>query len=100
MAGRDWKERVRSLRVDAQALALAARDPRVPRRARIVIVVVVTYALSPVDLVPDFIPVVGYLDDALLLPLGIWIALRMVPPSVWRECRALAAARAAPSRPS
>ncbi len=81
-----WRARVRQLKTLLGALALAARDPRVPRVTRWLILAVLAYALSPIDLVPDFIPVLGYLDDLLLLPLGIWLALRWVPPRVWAEC--------------
>lgn len=75
------------------ALYLAARDPRVPLLPKLVIAGVVAYAFSPIDLIPDFIPLLGYLDDLLLLPLGIWLALRLVPSQVWRECQAQAALR-------
>lgn len=66
---------------------LAARDPRTPWHARLVIVIVVAYALSPIDLIPDFIPVLGYLDDLLLLPLGIFLALKLIPPAVLADAR-------------
>jgi uncharacterized membrane protein YkvA (DUF1232 family) len=82
-----WKERARALKTEIKALDLARRDPRVPRRAKIVVALVAAYALSPIDLIPDFIPVVGYLDDLLILPLGIMIALKMIPAEVMRECR-------------
>lgn len=61
-----------------------------PRIAKIVIGLVVGYALSPIDLIPDFIPVIGYLDDLLLLPMGIWLAIRLIPSEVWRECQTAA----------
>lgn len=66
---------------------LACRDPRTPRLAKLVAAVVVAYAFSPIDLIPDPIPVLGYLDDALLLPLGIAIAIRLVPDHVMADCR-------------
>jgi uncharacterized membrane protein YkvA (DUF1232 family) len=62
-------------------------DPRVPILTKIVVVIVVAYALSPIDLLPDFIPVIGYLDDLLILPIGIWIAVRLIPDEIWIECR-------------
>jgi uncharacterized membrane protein YkvA (DUF1232 family) len=74
----------------------AARDPRTPWYARWLALAVVGYALSPIDLIPDFIPVLGYLDDLLLVPLGIWLVLRLVPPQVMAEHRA--AAERAPAR--
>ena len=81
---------------DVQALWLAARDPRVPWIAKAVAAVVAAYALSPIDLIPDFIPVIGYLDDLVLVPLGILLAVRLVPPELMAEFRAAAAERARP----
>jgi uncharacterized membrane protein YkvA (DUF1232 family) len=80
-----------SLKHETNALYLAYRDPRVPWYARLFAAAVVAYALSPVDLIPDPIPVLGYLDDLLLVPAGIWLALRLVPPAVMAESRASAA---------
>jgi uncharacterized membrane protein YkvA (DUF1232 family) len=77
----------RRLRAETFALWLAARDPRTPWYARVLVWVVVAYALSPIDLIPDVIPVLGYLDDLLLVPLGIVVALRLVPADVMAECR-------------
>jgi uncharacterized membrane protein YkvA (DUF1232 family) len=77
----------RALKRDIVALWLAARDPRVPLRAKIVAGAVAAYALSPVDLIPDFIPVLGYLDDLLLVPLGILLAIRLVPAELMAEFR-------------
>lgn len=85
-----WKKWASSLKKNTYALYLASKDPRVPTLAKIVIGVVVAYALSPIDLIPDFIPVIGYLDDLLLLPLGVWLAIRLIPQAVWKECQALA----------
>lgn len=75
---------------DVRALRLATKDPRVPRRAKILAGLVLAYAVSPIDLIPDFIPVLGQLDDLILVPLGLWLALRMVPPPVLAELRAQA----------
>jgi len=72
---------------DVLALYLAYRNPRTPRRAKLLIALTVGYALSPIDLIPDFIPVLGYLDDAILVPLGIRYAARLVPFEVTQECR-------------
>jgi uncharacterized membrane protein YkvA (DUF1232 family) len=85
---RDW---ARALKRETVALYFAARDPRTPWLARIVAGLVVAYFFSPIDLIPDFIPVIGYLDDLLLVPLGIWLALRLVPAEVLAEARARAA---------
>jgi len=82
-----WRARVAALKRETLALYLAARDPRTPWHARVVVAAVAAYALSPIDLIPDFIPVLGYLDDLVLVPLGIVAAIRMIPPHVLAECR-------------
>ncbi|HKK21312.1 MAG TPA: YkvA family protein [candidate division Zixibacteria bacterium] len=74
------------LRKRVHALYLAARDPRVPWTSKLVIGVVVAYALSPIDLIPDFIPVIGYIDDIIILPIGIWLAVKLIPRHVWQDC--------------
>lgn len=81
----------RSIKRDTIALYFATRDPRTPWYARALAGFVVGYALSPIDLIPDFIPVLGYVDDLLLLPLGIWVALKLIPAAVMEESRARAA---------
>jgi uncharacterized membrane protein YkvA (DUF1232 family) len=80
-----------NLRLDAHAAWLAARDPRCPWGARLVGLLVTAYALSPIDLIPDFIPVLGLLDDALIVPAGLWLFVRMLPPGLLEEHRAAAA---------
>jgi uncharacterized membrane protein YkvA (DUF1232 family) len=90
---RGWKARVAALRDESYALYLASRDPRTPWYAKLLVAAVVAYAVSPIDLIPDFIPVLGQLDDLLLLPIGIALAIRSVPPAVLEEKRAQAAAR-------
>lgn len=85
----------RTLKADLHALSIAARDPRTPWVARAVAVLVLAYALSPIDLIPDFIPVLGYLDDLLLVPAGLWLARRLIPPAVLADARAHAAAHPA-----
>jgi uncharacterized membrane protein YkvA (DUF1232 family) len=82
-----WKELARRLKVEVYAIYLAYRDPRVPWYARIFAACVVGYALSPIDLIPDPIPVLGYLDDLILIPLGVKIALAMIPAQVMTESR-------------
>ena len=94
-----WKMRARQLQAEVYALYLAFRDPRVPWYAKAVAACVVGYALSPIDLIPDFIPVLGYLDDLVLIPLGIALVLRMIPPAVMVECRARARAELADGKP-
>ena len=88
-----WEKWVSVLKQDTYALYLASRDRRVPWAAKIVLIVVAAYALSPIDLIPDFIPVFGYLDDMILLPLGIALAIKLIPDEVWEECRAEARTR-------
>ena len=95
-----WKKRAEALKKNTYALYLASRDPRVPVLAKIVAGFTVAYALSPIDLIPDFIPVIGYLDDLLLLPIGIWLAIRLVPENVWRESQVLAAQKISDLKPS
>jgi uncharacterized membrane protein YkvA (DUF1232 family) len=87
-----WSERARSLKRDAVALALALRDPRVPWYVKVLGAGIVAYALSPIDLIPDFIPVLGYLDELVLLPLGLLLVARLIPPGILEEHRAAAAA--------
>ena len=81
------KSRARTLQTDVQALLVAFRDPRTPWAARGMIVLVAAYALSPIDLIPDFIPVLGYLDDLILIPAGIALAIRMIPSQVMADSR-------------
>jgi uncharacterized membrane protein YkvA (DUF1232 family) len=94
---RQW---ARTLKRDVLALSLAARDPRVPWYAKAVAACVAVYALSPIDLIPDVIPLLGYLDDLVLVPLGIWVAIRLVPPALLEEHRHAAMARHQPRPPS
>ena len=82
-----WKDRARRFRAEVFALYLAYKDPRVPWYARLFALCVVGYAFSPIDLIPDPIPVLGYLDDLILIPLGVALAIRMIPDDVLEECR-------------
>ena len=94
-----WKQRARQLKAETYALYLAYRDPRTPWYARIFAAVVAGYAFSPIDLIPDFIPVLGYLDDLLLVPSGIWLALKMIPPEVMADSRGRAQEALANGKP-
>lgn len=85
----------RALKAELLALSLAARDPRTPWPARALALLVLAYALSPIDLIPDPIPVLGQLDDLLIVPAGLWLALRLIPPEVLADARARAAAQPA-----
>ena len=86
------REAARRLKREIVALAIAARDPRTPLYAKAFALFVVAYALSPVDLIPDFIPVLGLLDDVILVPLGVWVALRLIPADLMQDARAKAEA--------
>jgi len=87
------KTRARALKSEAYAIYVAARDPRTPWYVKALIFFVVAHTFSPIDLIPDFIPVLGYLDDLIITPGGIWLAVRLIPPDVMEEARATAAAR-------
>ncbi len=82
-----WKREARRLKIEVYALYLAYKDPRVPLYARLFVACVVAYAFSPIDLIPDPIPILGYLDDLVLIPLGVVLALKMIPKDVMAECR-------------
>ncbi|MFO7708283.1 MAG: DUF1232 domain-containing protein [Desulfobacterales bacterium] len=87
MAFEGWKAKARKLKLEVHALYLASRDRRVPWHVRALAVVVVAYAFSPIDLIPDPIPVLGYLDDLILIPLGIALLIKLIPAEVLQECR-------------
>ena len=90
---KDWARRIKR---DVIALYIAGRDPRTPWVAKALAVAVVAYALSPIDLIPDFIPIIGYLDDLLIVPLGIVLVVSLIPPELMAEYRQAAEARAKP----
>jgi uncharacterized membrane protein YkvA (DUF1232 family) len=94
MTGKSLSERIgdlgHPLAVEAHAAWLAARDPRVPMLARILAIAVAAYALSPIDLIPDFIPVLGWLDDLIIVPLGLLAVRRLIPAPLWAELHAAA----------
>ncbi|RPJ78927.1 MAG: DUF1232 domain-containing protein [Deltaproteobacteria bacterium] len=84
------KKRARQLTSETYCLYYAARDPRTPWYAKILVAGIVAYALSPIDLIPDFVPVLGYIDDLVLIPMGIVLAKKLIPSQVLKECRARA----------
>jgi uncharacterized membrane protein YkvA (DUF1232 family) len=92
MAKSSWRERARRLEADVCALVLAFKDPRTPWYAKALITGIVAYALSPIDLIPDFIPVLGYLDDLIILPAGIYLVIKLIPRELMDECRQKATA--------
>ncbi len=84
---RAWKERARTLKAETYALYLAYRDPRTPWYAKAFAALVVGYAFSPIDLIPDFVPLLGYVDDMVIIPLGVALALKMIPAPVMADAR-------------
>ncbi|WP_428826698.1 YkvA family protein [Azonexus sp. IMCC34842] len=84
------KQKAHQLKAETFALYLAARHPDTPWYAKLLVAAIVAYAFSPIDLIPDFIPIIGYLDDLVLIPIGIALAIKLVPPPVLAECRARA----------
>ena len=81
------KQWAKQIKRDVYAICFAARDPETPFMAKLLALLVAAYAISPIDLIPDFIPVLGYLDDLILVPLGIMLVLRLVPAEVMQRCR-------------
>jgi uncharacterized membrane protein YkvA (DUF1232 family) len=95
----EFKQRARRLKAETFALYLAARHPQTPWYAKLFVAGIVAYAFSPIDLIPDFVPVLGYLDDLILIPMGIALAIKMIAPSVLHECRAQAQEAMANGKP-
>ncbi len=94
-----WKRRARQRKTEVYTLYLAYKDPRTPWYAKVFTALVVGYAFSPIDLIPDFIPVLGYLDDLVIVPLGVWAALKMIPKQVMEESQAKAKIAVAEGKP-
>jgi uncharacterized membrane protein YkvA (DUF1232 family) len=87
MAKVPFKEKVENLKREVYALFLASKDPRVPWYAKVLMALIIGYAICPIDLVPDFIPVLGQLDDLVIVPAGIALVIKMIPKNVMEECR-------------
>jgi uncharacterized membrane protein YkvA (DUF1232 family) len=83
----DWKGRAKALKREVHALYLCSRHPGTPLYAKLFALLIVSYALSPIDLIPDFIPILGYIDDLVLIPYGVVLLIRMMPKDVLEECR-------------
>ena len=100
----DFSEKIKAnaaqLKTDTYALFLAYRHPSTPWNAKIFAGLVVAYAFSPIDLIPDFVPILGYLDDLILVPLGVKLALKMIPPLVMEECRMQARSELSNKKPT
>ncbi len=92
------KSRARALKNEALAVYLAAKDPRTPWYAKALVFFVVAHTFSPIDLIPDFIPVLGYLDDLIITPGGLWLAVRLIPPEVLEDARATVATQGVDGR--
>ena len=97
---RRWRRRTRSLKGEVQTLYLAIKDPRTPWYAKVSAGIVVAYALSPIDLIPDPIPILGHLDDLILIPLGLALVMKMIPPAVLAESRSRAQGAEQQRRPA
>jgi uncharacterized membrane protein YkvA (DUF1232 family) len=95
-----WRQWARQLKIETYALYLAYKDPRVPWYARLFALVVAGYAFSPIDLIPDFIPILGYLDDLVLIPLGVVLVIKLIPSDVLSECRQQAQIAMAQNKPT
>lgn len=95
-----WEQRARHLKTETYAIYLAYKDPRVPWYAKVLIGFVVAHTFSPIDLIPDFIPVLGYVDDLVITPLGIALAIKMIPQDVLAECREEAQATIGQDKPT
>jgi uncharacterized membrane protein YkvA (DUF1232 family) len=95
-----WKQQAKQLKLETYAIYLAYHDPRVPWSARLFAAGVVAYAFSPIDLIPDPIPILGYLDDLVLIPLGLALALKMIPSEVMAECHQKAQTRLGEGQPT
>jgi uncharacterized membrane protein YkvA (DUF1232 family) len=87
-----WKQSPGTVKRDAHALYLAARDPRVPWYAKALAIAVAAYALSPIDLIPDFVPVLGFIDDLIIVAAGMALVIRLIPPEIMRQHRDIAIA--------
>jgi len=94
-----WREKARQLKLEVYALYLAYKDPRTPWYAKLAAACVAGYAFSPIDLIPDPIPILGYLDDLVILPLGVLLALKLIPAEVMAECRVKAREKMSSGKP-
>lgn len=99
MGMRRWRERAKQLKNDTYALYLACKHPLVPWYVKLFTALIVFYVLSPIDLIPDFIPVLGYLDDVIIITAGFSLAIKMIPGEVLLECRAKASTELSDGKP-
>ena len=96
----NWRKLARELKGEAHAVYLASRDPRMPWYAKVLVACIVGYLFSPIDLIPDFIPVLGYLDDLIIVPVGLLFVIRLIPPEVMQEHREAARMAAVERKPN
>ncbi len=94
-----WQIKSKRLKAEVYALYLASKHPRTPWYAKVLAALIIGYALSPIDLIPDFIPVLGYLDDLILIPFGIALLIKIIPEDILEECRARAEANLSKGKP-
>lgn len=87
MSKTTWKQKIQNLKTEVHALYLASKDPRVPWYAKAFMALIIGYAMCPIDLIPDFIPVLGQLDDFIIVPAGIAFVIKMIPKNIMEECR-------------
>jgi uncharacterized membrane protein YkvA (DUF1232 family) len=95
-----WRQQARTLKTEAHAVFLASKDPRVPWHAKALAACVLAYLFSPIDLIPDFIPVIGYLDDLIIVPAGLLLVIRLIPGEVMAEHREAASVAALERKPN
>lgn len=94
------KQLTKKLKKETYAIYLASKDSRTPWYARLLSIIIVAYAFSPIDLIPDFVPILGYLDDLIIVPLGIWFVIKMIPKNILDECRERAEAMQSQRKPT
>lgn len=97
---RSLKQLAKKLKKEIYVIYLASKDSRVPWYARLLATVIVAYAFSPIDLIPDFVPIFGYFDDLIIVPLGIWLVLKLIPQNVLAECRVKAETAQSQGKPT
>ena len=94
-----WQQKLRQLKREIYTIYWVTQDSRVPGYVKIMAACILAYAFSPIDLIPDFIPILGYLDDLIIIPIGIWLVIKMIPPNILAECREKAQATIVQKQP-
>ena len=96
---KSWKTKSKQFKIEVVALYLACKHPKTPWHAKVLAALIIGYALSPIDLIPDFIPVLGYLDDLILIPAGVALLVKLIPKDILEECRAKAQSNLSDEKP-